>query len=167
MGFNAGIMADVPVGKDFSFQPGLSFLQKGGKTSESFFGATISSTTSLNYLELPLNFVYKIKSKTGSFLIGAGPCMSYALSGKNKVTDGSGNTESHNIKFGSSDSSDLKRFEFSGNILAGYEFAGGFFASINYNIGLSNLDPQGGTKAKNYYAGLRIGYLLPMKGKKK
>ena len=53
-GFTVGVVADVAMGKSFSFQPALNFLQKGGVLKQS--GATDKQTYS--YLELPLNFVF-------------------------------------------------------------------------------------------------------------
>ena len=164
IGFNAGVMVDVPLGSNFSFQPGLSFLQKGGKEDENDGTDVIKSSISINYLELPLNLIYKAKGKSGSFNLGAGPCLSYGLSGKAKATF-NGISASQKLNFGSSANDDLKRFEFGGNILAGYELTNGLSFTLNYNIGFSNVaaDPQ--SKWKNYYGGLRIGFLLPHKKK--
>jgi len=158
IGFNVGVLVDVMMGKDFSFQPGLNFVQKGGKDDEGDQSVNIS----LNFLELPLNFIYHAKGKTGSFLIGAGPSVSYGLSGKAKVT-AAGLTVTQTLHLGSSENDDLKRLEFGGNVLAGYEWKNGVLISFNYNIGLSNMSPQSGTTWKNYYAGLHVGFVLPDK----
>jgi hypothetical protein len=158
IGFNVGVLVDVKMGNDFSFQPGLNFVQKGGKDDE---GST-SADISLNFLELPLDFIYHAKGKTGSFFIGAGPSLSYGLSGKAKVTSG-GVTITESLHLGSSENDDLKRLEFGGNVLTGYEWKSGVFISFNYNAGFSNMSPQTGTKWKNNYVGLHIGFVLPDK----
>ncbi len=158
IGFNVGVLADVELSKNWSFQPGLSFLQKGGKDSEGDTEADVS----INYLELPLNFVFHADRKKGGFIAGAGPCLSYGLSGKAKVTSG-GVTISEPIHFGSSSNDDLKRFEFGGNILAGYEFANGLFLTANYNAGFSNISADSQSKWKNSYFGFRIGFVIPDK----
>src|SRR5215212_4143226 len=75
-GFTAGLFTDCPLSSDFSFQPALNFVQKGFSTKDDAF----SDKVSYNYVEVPLNFVYNSKG----FFIGAGPSMSFGLSGKEK-----------------------------------------------------------------------------------
>src|SRR5262245_50769987 len=55
VGFTAGVLADAAISENFVFQPGLNFTQKGSKLSSG--GFTVTQT--LNYIELPLNFLYK------------------------------------------------------------------------------------------------------------
>src|SRR5579862_7535795 len=75
--FSFGVVGDIPVGSKFSFQPALSFLQKGMANSDN----GNSSTMRLNYLEMPLNFLYKAPGAKGHFVVGLGPSFSYGLSG--------------------------------------------------------------------------------------
>jgi Outer membrane protein beta-barrel domain len=162
-GFSAGVVGDLPVGKMFSFQPALSFTQKG--LAESNNGIDLSMH--LNYLELPLNFIYKAPGKVGHFLVGLGPTLSYGLSGTTTAID-NGTTYKGKVNFGSSDE-DYKPLEFSGNILIGYEWKSGFFFQANYNMGFSNLFhydsqyPSDPGSLKNSYVGLRFGYFLGRK----
>lgn len=158
IGFNIGVVTDIMMDKNWSFQPGLSFLQKGGKDSQDGTDADLS----LNYLELPLNIVFHADRKKGGFTAGAGPCLSYALSGKAKITD-NGVTISQTLHFGNSSSDDLKPFEFGGNVLAGYEFANGLFLTANYNFAFSNIATDSQSKFKNNYFGIRIGFVIPDK----
>src|SRR5687767_12419897 len=58
VGLTLGVLADVSVAENFTFQPGLNFTQKGGKINISEGGMSIEGTETLNYLELPLNFLY-------------------------------------------------------------------------------------------------------------
>jgi Outer membrane protein beta-barrel domain len=123
----------------------------------------------LNYVEVPLNFVFNANSPAGKFFAGAGPCFSLGVSGKDKMTPG-GQTATQDVKFGSGEEDDIKAFEAGVNFLAGYQFKGDFQVAANYNAGLSNLadnDPQEPVKAKyhNRYFGIRIGYMFT--GKKK
>ena len=159
LGFTLGVVADVSFGKQFSFQPALNFLQKGGKDNQTINGMSYKSAITLNYLELPLNFVYHSKGKKGHFLTGIGPSLAYALSGKAKISSGD-QTESVKLKIGNGTDDDLKPFEFSGNVLAGYESSNGIFVTVNYNFGLSNVSTDSQSTLKNSYFGLRIGYLL-------
>lgn len=162
-GFNAGIVANIPVAEWFSFQAGLSFLQKGSNRTE--MGVDVSTEwVSLNYLELPLNFLYHTKGRYGSFEIGAGPSFSYGLSAKGKFFINTF-TSVEKLHFGSNADDYLKRFEFGANMLAGFQFTNGLFINAVYNIGLSNVAGYSEDKWKNYYGGLRIGYFF--KDKKK
>ena len=164
VGFTAGIISSISMGKHASFQPALSFLQEGGTFKED--GST--DKTTLNYLELPLNFVFNTSSSKGKFFAGAGPCFSFGLSGTDKYEDEAGNKEDTKINFGSSVEDDLKPFEISGNLLAGYQFKSGLSFTLNYNAGLNNiLNTDGETDAKyhNRYFGLRIGYMFHSKKK--
>ena len=164
VGFAAGIISNVSIGKSFSFQPALNFLQKGGALKESGY----SDKSTLNYLELPLDVVFNTNSTKGKFFAGLGPCLSFGLTGKEKYEDDGGHVEKTDIKFGSGNEDDLKPFELSGNILAGYQFKGGFFIAVNYNTGLSNIIIDNGeidSKYHNRYFGLKIGFMFP--GRKK
>ena len=163
-GFTVGITSSIPMGKRFSFEPALNYLQKGGVIKET--GTSDKST--FNYLELPLNFVYNAHSAKGKFFVGAGPSLSMGLSGKEKYDDGT-NSETTDIKFGSGENDDLKPFEAGINFLAGYQFKDGFLIAANYNAGLSNIAITTGgdnSKAHNRYFGVRIGYMIPGKVKK-
>jgi len=157
-GFTVGFTSSIPIGKYFSFQPGLNYLQKGGTFKDQ--GAT--DKTTLNYIELPLNFVFNTNSANGKFFAGAGPSFSMGLSGKDKWDDG-GYSGEEDIKFGSSDEDDLKPFEAGVNFLAGYQFPFGLFVAGNYNLAVSNIsndDPMFNTKYHNRYFGIRIGYMF-------
>jgi hypothetical protein len=151
-GFTAGLLINAPISANFSFQPALNFSQHGGTFKEE--GETAKMT--LNYLELPLNFIYNTSAK-GGFFIGAGPALAYGLSGKAKASGG----ESEKIKFGTGNE-ETKPLEFSANIISGYRFAKGFMVSANYNLGLTSLSHANSDEGtlKNSYFAIRLGCLL-------
>ena len=125
--------------------------------------------TTLNYIEMPLNFLYNINTPKGKFFMGAGPSLGFGISGKSKWKDGT-ESGSDDVKFGSGEDDDLKPFEIGANVLAGYLFKGGFMVSTNYNMGLSNLFPgdeslYGKITQHNNYFGINIGYIFPGKTK--
>ena len=156
IGFTVGVFNNVPLSTNITFRPGLNFTQKGGKFEESGEKATFT----FNYLELPLDFIYKAPA---GFFVGAGPALGYGLSGKIKYS-GSGVDDEEDLNFGSDeDEDDLKAFEFSGNILAGYQLSNGIFFSVNYNFGFSNLSFENDVDVKNNYFGIRIGKLIGAK----
>jgi len=155
VGFTAGIISSISMGKHASFQPALSFLQKGGTFKED--GST--DKTTLNYLELPLNFVFNTSSSKGKFFAGAGPSLAYGLSGTQTVS-GQGEEESQKVKFGSGDTDDFKPFEIGLNFLAGYRLEQGIVFTFNYNFGLNNVANGTDATYHNRFFGLTVGYML-------
>lgn len=158
IGLTVGIRADVPLSENFSFRPGLNFVQKGGKDEIDILGTTYETSITLNYLELPLNFVYNASAGTGKFFFGAGPVLGFGLSGKTKFEGGGSDTE-EDIEFGDADD-EVKSFEFAGNLLVGYEFANGLYFQANYNPGFSNLSNATDSELKTTYFGFRLGYFF-------
>ena len=166
-GFTAGIVFDGSVGKHFSFQPALNFVQKGSKEKVTVMGYTSNIRININYLEMPLNFLYNSRGKTVNFFAGAGPSVAIALNGKYKYSDNS-NSESGNIKFGSNDEALMKSIDLGANFIAGVSFNNGLLLSCNYNMGLNDLYPQhtDGAHLKSHYFGIKLCY-LPNFGKRK
>lgn len=165
-GPSVGVTADIPLSKNFSFQPSLQYLQKGGKETENSTDPATTTSIRLSYLELPMNFLYRAPGTKGHFIFGLGPSIAYGLGGKAKVSEGS-ESGSTSIKFGSGADDLLKPFEISGNILAGYEWNNGIFFQIYYNHALNNIynnydlaPGEPSTKWNNSYFGVRIGYFL-------
>src|SRR5437763_1862341 len=58
-GISLGVNAQIPIAEEFYLQPGVEFNQKGAKSSDGYY------TTSLNYIDVPVNFVYKPLLGTG------------------------------------------------------------------------------------------------------
>ena len=156
-GLTAGLIANIPAGKNFIIQTGAHWEQKGTKEEDSFGGSTEKVSLTVNNIEVPLNFLY---SNSGGFFIGAGPSASFAVSGKWKFNDLSIKT-----KFGNSDDDDMKGFDFGANVIAGYQSPKGILIMANFNQGFSNLVPGDAedVKLKSHYFGIRLGYLLPGK----
>ena len=165
-GITVGVLADFPMGNNISFQPNLNFVRKGIKYGEDYGnGSFEQSTTSVNYLELPMNFLFNIYGKSGTFFVGGGPSFSFAISGKRKYEDEIG-SESGDLEFGNdSENDDMRGFDFGANMLAGYRFTNGLFLSADYNVGLSNLMPGGsneGTLKSNYFS-IKLGFSIEKK----
>ena len=181
--FRAGVHASFPVSSKISIMPQLNYLSKGSRIDESestdIFGFPYSITVTghykLNYLELPVHFVYnQPMAKGNSFFIGIGPSFSYGLSGEAKASviendNGTIYEESNtvDIKFDGQDNATstdnyghYKAFEFGLSMIAGYHFTPNFFVNLNFNQGLSNINPDKIEKGetKTMYVGLGIGY---------
>ena len=157
VGFTLGILANLPAGKNFIIQPAINWVQKGSKDEQTMLGVTAKASVTINYIEVPVNFLYS----NNGFFIGAGPAASFGVSGKWKISDGS-NSTTENVKFGSSDNDDLKAFDLGINALSGYNFKNGLFIAANYNMGLSKLDPGStpNSSLKSRCVGIKLGYIL-------
>ena len=164
-GITAGLVVDAPLSADVHFRTGLNFVQKGYTMKED----VAKETFSINYLELPLNVVYN----ANGFFIGAGPSLSYAISGMDKIhfSDGSVEDEKEKIEFGSNEEQ-IKPFDFGANFTAGYKTKSGFLITGNYTMGLSNMSnsgldvPDEKTKIKNNCFGIKIGFMFGNSHKK-
>lgn len=155
-GFYLTGYADVPVANNFSFQPGISLQNKGGKfTSDEYIDFdtdAASGTVNLMYIEVPLNFVYYIPAGTGNLFLGAGPYAAYGVSVKAK----SGNMS----ESGSFDEMDLNAFDAGVNFLGGYKLSNGFLINAGYGLGLANMlkDSDGEGSMKNKVFSVGIGF---------
>ena len=161
-GFTFGLLADIPTSANFSIQPALNFVQKGTQSEE--MGEKLS--TSINCLEIPVNFFCKTTGKAGSFFVGAGPSIAFNISGKSKYDDGT-TIEEDDIKFGSDkDNDDMKSLDEGINFLAGYEFSNGLFLSAGSNFGFKNMSLYSADdeSIKSKYFSIKIGFMF---GKKK
>jgi len=149
---------DAPVSPNFSIQPGLSLQNKGGKWTP---GSSSEIKESVMSLDIPVNAVAKFPTGSGNFFIGAGPYVGFALSGKRKGEIGEGDVKiERDLNFGSDDTDDLKRTDFGVNFLAGYQLTNGFQINAGYGLGLTNLAPAPGDKAKNRVWSIGIGFGL-------
>ena len=159
-GFHVGVNAEIPIADEFYLQPGLLFSTKGAKADNDN-----DSKINLNYLELPVNFLYKPVLGTGKLLLGFGPYAGYAIGGKIKSDDGD-----MDIEFEKSVDNPLqaiytyRRFDFGANFLAGYEFTNKFSVQLNAQLGLANISPEidgvdsDDYKTKNTGFGVSVGY---------
>lgn len=162
VGFNAGVNAEIPLADEFYIQPGLLFTTKGAKADNNS-----DTKVNINYLELPVNFLYKPVLGTGKLLLGFGPYAGYAIGGKLKSDNADFDLEFESklsqaeaLKYPFT----FRRFDFGANLLAGYEFSNRFSVQLNAQLGLINISPEiAGTdsddyKTKNTGFGVSVGY---------
>jgi hypothetical protein len=141
-GVNIGVTADIPVAApDYFVQSGLLFSSKGAKIE----GPDVN--VNLNYLEIPITFLYKPMLGNGRLLLGVGPYFGYAVGGKIGDID---------ISF----DDDFKHFDAGGNLLFGYMFTENFSAQLNAQLGLVNIGQhsEGDATVKNTGFGVSLGY---------
>jgi len=159
-GLRVGVNAEYSFSESFALQSGLYYSMLGASTnaqSLALTGLNISlgaGSIRLNYLHIPLYAVYKVDAGPGKFVIGAGPFISYALSGTLNTgaikldTLGSFPAASTALTFGS-DSSSIKALDYGIAMMAGYEMANGLFFKAGYNYSLQNISNANGTTEKN------------------
>ena len=172
-GIHFGFMANLPfkTGSNFFFQPSMIFSNKG-RTFAARYDTAISQTLSvnssefINYLEMPLNLVYKFQlGKSSHFIVGAGPYLSFFYTGKIKTE-----TVSKNGDYAVDENKDpavgnapgkYSVMDYGVNGLAGFEF-GRLFLTANYSRGLKDFyKPESYTASmKHEVMGMTVGYLL-------
>ncbi|HEY0609645.1 MAG TPA: porin family protein [Chitinophaga sp.] len=169
--FHAGVIVDITLTDNFSLQPGLFYSAKGNKRGGTdSLGSTVSATTRLNYLELPLNVLYKHSLGKGRLFAGLGPYLAYGISGKVKWKNDYNDmrpdiNEDVDVKFKNEVGSNsnviyVKPLDAGANVTIGYEMDMGLLFSVNYSQGLVNTSPYSYEIEKNRYIGISVGYLL-------
>ncbi len=160
-GFTLGMLVDAPIRKsNFSFQPGLHYVQKGDFSSKS---ANLKNAVALRYAELQANFIHYTKGKGKARLyFGLGPTLGLPLPSKKvAITDDAKTATS--ISFGKTNANDYRGVDFGANGLMGIRFRNGIIATINYTFGLRNLIPVPASNddvLRNGCFSFRIGYIF-------
>jgi hypothetical protein len=160
-GFTGGVDVAIPLGGGSYLQPGVDFTQKGGETENGI-------KTTLNYIDIPVSFVYKPIVGGGNLVLGFGPYLGFGVGGK--VTNGDGSstkveyrdTYDRNIP---SNTLQLRRSDAGANFIAGYEFANSLSLNLKAQLGLKDINPDMGNEGSNNQLryrntgfGLSVGY---------
>lgn len=151
--YHAGLIGDLRIAGNFYLQPQLLWTRKGASQFSSL--ADGKTKMRINYVEVPVNVVYKVELPFGRLFGGAGAAYSYAINGKN-IQDG------HSTG-AFSGNSDWKRGDISLSFTAGLEFDNGFFISMNSNKGLSDINKADDITARNKSRSLSVGYFIDWK----
>jgi hypothetical protein len=169
IGFGAGLVTDISLNKNFGVRSSINFLQKKSSVEFASIGTDKKSTinSTLNYIEVPVNFVYKVPVNSASVYFGAGPSFGYGISGKLKFqgyqaiggTVHEVNQSTDAFKKEEQDGAGMKRFDISANLNAGIQFDNGIFINAGYLAGLKNLT-EGDGKYKSKGLMLTVGVLL-------
>lgn len=155
LGLHGGVNVQLPIAPEFYFQPGLMFATKGAKDTYTVLGTEFTNEIKINYIEMPLNLVYKASLGKGFFMLGFGPYIAYGISGK-QVFEGNDITFERGVDYNALDAG--------GNIFAGFETAGGLFLQLDTQFGMLNINPEDENSssdqatAKNTGFGLSLGY---------
>lgn len=159
-GFAAGVNVELPLSSGFYLQPGIDFRQKGSESD-----ATGAKTT-LNYIDIPVNFIYKPMVGRGNMVLGFGPYVGFGIGGKVNYT----NNTTTEVKFTENfdgtypTAAQFKRTDAGANLIAGYEFPNNLSLNLNAQLGLKNINPEmpasvnDQTRFRNTGFGLSLGY---------
>lgn len=161
-GFSGGVNAEIPLAAGFYIQPGVDFTRKGAENG--------NYKTTLNYIDIPLTFIYKPLVGTGNLLLGVGPYLGIGVGGKSKFSN-SGNSAAieQDVVFNDDYNSttplapQFKKLDAGANFLAGYEFANKVSLNLKAQLGLRNINPNTSTSndktsLKNTGFGVSLGY---------
>ncbi|MGM9476157.1 porin family protein [Pedobacter sp. GSP4] len=176
-GFQIGLTVDVPLVEDVYLQPGFAYALKGFKNNNGgYYGYGENFKAKADYIELPINILYKPTVGKGKLLLGAGPYLAYGTGGSwNSATSAVigdiniGNTGEIIFRNDAAEGHNLNSYtygrplDYGINVLTGYEFAGRFSIQLEGQLGLANLVPDFGDykpsgKLKNNAFGISLGY---------
>lgn len=161
--FHAGLYAELPIADDFFVQPGVLFATKGTK----FKGG--NTVLNLSYIEVPVNLLFKPTLGGGRLLLGFGPYVAYAVSGKLKPENGNLRSITFKKEISTSEflsGNYLRPFDAGANLLFGYELSSKLSVQLNAQLGLVNIYPNidgitnDNINYKNTGFGLSIGYRI-------
>ena len=171
-GAHFGFIADLQLGVNSKFyaQPGVMFYNKGRKFFKTYDTTvynyiSIDKEQFINYVDIPLNLVYKIPlGGKIKFFLGGGPYLSFFYNGSEKTE-----TYLKTGKYQTEENKDLpvgnapdkyKTFDLGVNATAGIEF-GGIFIAGNYSRGLTGMyTPSYDGSLKNQVVGATLGIFI-------
>lgn len=162
-GFSGGLDVAIPLGGGSYLQPGVGFTQKG---TEDVSGIK----TTLNYIDIPVNYVYRPMLGTGNLVLGFGPYIGFGVGGKLKNPNGSSTEVVYRDQFDRTVPASmlqLRRTDAGANFIAGYEFANSLSLNLKAQLGLKDINPDmsnegtnNQTRFRNTGFGLSLGYRL-------
>ncbi|MDM1555074.1 porin family protein [Chryseobacterium indologenes] len=152
LGFHAGAFVNIPISKQFSFQPEVLYNQMGARdvaySTEVTTGATTVKTkgeskVTMNYISVPLMVQMRPMDK---FYIEAGPEFSYFINGKTKgeatvaTTTGGITTTTSQSQSDDLNKDDINKFNFGLGLGLGYDITNNIGISARYVNSLTKID---------------------------
>ncbi|MBD2705387.1 PorT family protein [Spirosoma sp. BT702] len=154
IGFQAGLMFDAPLGGSISLRPQILYALKGAKQRIGSAEALIN----LNYIEVPVQFVYGLDAGAGKLNLGLGPYLGYAFGG-NVTTKIGSSSNKEKMTFGSAQDQ-LRQLDLGLRASVGYELPSGLEISGFFSPGLLNISNYTNGAILNTGGGLSLGYWL-------
>lgn len=152
LGFHAGAFVNIPISKQFSFQPEVLYNQMGARdvaySTETTTGATTVKTkgeskVTMNYISVPLMVQMRPMDK---FYIEAGPEFSYFINGKTKgeatiaTTTGGVTTTTSQSQSDDINKDNINRFNFGLGLGLGYDITNNIGISARYTNSLTKIE---------------------------
>lgn len=138
VGFQVGVVAELPIMDIFSIQPELIWVQKGGKSTYTLLGNEVERSVIYNHIQIPV--LAKIKATTEGESFGlnffGGPFASFSLGGNVKIESPLGTIE-EDIDY--SDDDNLERRLDWGLTFGLGANLGALFIDVRYDLGINNL----------------------------
>jgi hypothetical protein len=164
--YHFGALVNFPIAEDFSLQTGAIFETKGAKVMGMVNGVENSDNIQLNYVQVPITFMYTPLVGKGRVLMGFGPFAAYGVGGIVKTTDKPSQKVEWQNSVSTSDQGFFyyKPLEFGANFLFGYEFFNHLQVQFNAQLGLTEINPTDArvsndkTSMKNTGFGLSLGW---------
>ncbi len=156
-GLRLGLNFDRQLNEDLSLQFGTFFSQLGGRMNANVvFVGPVMVPISLYYAQVPITCVYHRTLGPGTMLFSAGLYAGYALG----MTATPADTGFHpdNLNLGSDSKSLIQSLDYGLHVSAGYQLHQGFFAKLNYDLGLANLAAQNNATIHNRAFYFSIGW---------
>lgn len=159
-GFSGGVNVNLPLGTGGTYlQPGISFVQKGAEYAN-------NAKTTLNYIDIPLNILYRPALGNGHLVLGGGPYLGIGVGGKYKAPNGTRTRVEFGDEFDLTQATvpQFSRTDAGANLVAGYEFANKLSLNLKAQLGLKDISvkPSNSTndqsELKNTGFGLSLGY---------
>ena len=149
LGLKLGVVGCFPLADDIYLEPGIYYSPKGTKHEWSAAGVNCKNVCNLNYLEIPLNGVYKYEINSNLTVRGHfGPYFGFGMFGKTKYEE-DGKVISKYKNFSSkSGQKNYNSFDFGLNFGAGIEFSV-CYLGVQYGIGITNLNKNDDAKFRN------------------
>lgn len=179
-GFRVGANVDIGITDHFTIQPGLFFSGNNGAetTYENnyFTGSHVPANEvdrrryHINYLQVPVNFLYKTADVYSSrFFIGGGPYLGVAVGGRfqqdySNTLNGQKVTKRRDypIGIGYTEADEIGRMDFGFQATTGYELPFGLYFRLSYGYSILDSSPIGGKQFDYHQSGgsLSVGYLI-------
>lgn len=155
-GFFAGGYADIPLGSNFSVEPGVYYSQKGYALNGDlnlkgleFLGANASAQLQSQYIDIPV----MLKADLGGFQVFAGPQFSYLANADLAVKAGVLGFNLLNKNIDATD--EFNRWDAGVTGGVGYKFSNGLNITASYDHGLSKVDKN--KNLEGYNRGFKVG----------
>ncbi|MCW0484419.1 porin family protein [Gaoshiqia sediminis] len=154
-GIHFGFTGEFPLTGTLFLNPGVLFSQKGYKYrfDDEFGLGSFSGKDNMNYLEIPVNLMFKADLKGPKLLLQAGPVFGVGLNGKSFF-----NGDQEDIEFGGDDDQ-LDRMDFSLSIGGGLEY-GHLQLTVNNAFGLSDITHSNDVHIKHKVFAMSLAYLF-------